>query len=992
MCTSVWGQQTYAFDKLAGYEGLGSNTVYDIAEDELGFLWIATKSGLFRFDGYDFKAIPIPSTTSTAEANISVLALQVDRQGLVWVGLQSGGLAAYDQRDHTFRRYPFDDNETVDWSTITVKSIYEDSRGWLWVGTFGGGAIVLDEDRRVRAHYCTYCNVERKERLSNDFVFDFAEGLSGNVFIATAGRGLNKYTHGAKSVDEVHAPTATDLNSFSKTLCFDSNGVLWIGTEGSGLYTYKQESGTWDLYLAQEGGLSSTIITDIKQDSDGLLWVATDGGGLNVYDPSAEVFETMQYDPKQSSSLSTDAIYDLHFDRSGNLWIGTFNSGINSLKAIQSPFWMGREHDMEKRKGLRSVLSIQEDDSGRVWLGTDGGGLFYFDSDSAPLDLQYASDLLVAGDFTDVITCIQPDRDRGLWFGSFANGLNYFDFTTRRIRKYMHDDSIATSIIHNNVWDIAFDEKGGLWIGTLGGGLDYLPAGATDFVHYRDLLPSVQTLDIVVDREHRYLWAATEAEGLYRVTLSSLDVKTYHRDGPEGSRLQSSAIKSLFEDAAGDLWVVSSGGLDRISASTGAVDKLALDQTFPISDVNTITQDAEGYLWLATADGIHRLDRATGTLLDFGVEPALAHNSYNPRAVCRLSDGRIVFGGVQAFSIVQPSDVELNTNTAAPVLTDLQISGESVAVGPYGGRTILTTDLNATDAEVNLSYEDRSITFEFSTTEYTAARRNTFAYMLEGFDKDWQYTDASDRSVTYSSLKGGDYLFKLRAANSSGLWSDEPRTLRVHVKPPFWQTGLFIGLALGLLLLGIYLVYSFLLRRQQEKYREQALLQEQELLKREQQILQLTNTTLEKEVSLKKAELNASVLQAAHKNEFLNVLKNRIKKIKADAGETAAKPLRSVINIINTELKQEDYWAKFQLNFDQSFQNFIEDIAANHPELTSNDHRLCCFIKMKLHNREIAAILNITISAVEQAKYRLKKKIGLEKAESLTTYLQKYSQ
>jgi ligand-binding sensor domain-containing protein/DNA-binding CsgD family transcriptional regulator len=985
-------QEASVFEKLGGSEGLSSNTVYDIAEDELGFLWIGTKSGLFRFDGYDFDAVPLTYSVSQVPTTAAVLSLEVDKRGLLWIGLKAGGLMAYDRLDHTIRRYPFDDNKTVDWSTITIRSIYEDSRGWIWIGTFGGGAIVLDTDRKVQAHYCTYCNEERQEKLSNDFVFDFAEDDNGDIYIATAGRGLNRYSQDLGGVEEVHAPVAKDLNSFGKTLCFDSNGILWIGTEGNGLYTFDQGRDIWDVYLAQKDRLSSNIITDIKEDRAGRLWVASDGGGLNVYDPVSDVFRSIQYDPLRPNSLTTDAIYDLHFDRGDNLWIGTFNSGVNSLKAIQSPFWTDREYDMERRKGLRSVLSIQEDDRNRVWLGTDGGGLFYFNTGDAPLNLRSGTDLIEVGSFTDVVTSILPDEDRGIWFGSFASGLNYYDFTTRRIRQYVHDDTIATSISHNNVWDIEMDESGDLWIATLGGGLEYLAAGTSAFKHYPTLLPSVQIIDIEMDKSNRYLWAATEAEGLYRLSLSSMEVKAYRKDGAADNRLRSDMLMSIFDDDRGDLWVVHAAGLDRIDASDGSITPIDLDQVFPMSSLRTVTQDQEGYLWLATADGIFRLDRDSGDLLDFGVDPSLDYNSYNPRAVHLLSDGRIIFGGVQSFSIVQPSAVELNGNDAVPVMTDLKVAGESVAVGQYGDRVVMTSDLNAADAEVDLSYEDRSITFEFSTTDYTAPSRNSFAYMLEGFDEDWQYTDAQTRSITYSSLKGGRYLFKLKSANSSGAWSDTVRTIKVNIKPPFWQTGFFIGLMAGILLLSVYLIYVFLLRRQKEKYREQALLQEKELLKREQQILQLTNTSLEKEVSLKKAELNASVLQAAHKNEFLNVLKNRIKKIKADADETAAKPLRSVINIINTELKQEDYWAKFQINFDQTFQNFIRVIENQHPILTSNDHRLCCFIKMKLNNREIAAILNITVSAVEQAKYRLKKKIGLEKAESLTKYLQQYHQ
>lgn len=161
-------------------------------------------------------------------------------------------------------------------------------------------------------------------------------------------------------------------------------------------------------------------------------------------------------------------------------------------------------------------------------------------------------------------------------------------------------------------------------------------------------------------------------------------------------------------------------------------------------------------------------------------------------------------------------------------------------------------------------------------------------------------------------------------------------------------------------------------------------------MKQEQEILQLKNKGLEEEVGNKRAELNATILQVAHKNEFLTGLKTRIKKIKSEADESAAKPLRAVVNIINTELQEDNYWEQFQLIFNQTFKDFIKQIEAEHANLTANDHRLCCCIKMKLSNKEIASILNINFRAVEQAKYRLKKKISLDKSVQLGEYLQEF--
>ncbi|MFK7809911.1 MAG: two-component regulator propeller domain-containing protein, partial [Saprospiraceae bacterium] len=831
------------------------------------------------------------------------------------------------------------------------------------------------------------------ERLSNDFVFDFEEDKQGNIYIATAGKGLNFFDYQTKSIQVIHAEDEEDMNSFSKTICLDQDNILWIGTEGNGVYTYDINGQNWKSYRTSNSGnsISSNIITDIQLDQDGELWLATDGGGLNHFEKSSDSFQQFTYNSKDLSSLNTDALYDLYFDQSDNLWIGTFNGGINLLKAIHPPFFNNRQYDDEKKLGLRSVLTVREDEKGRVWLGTDGGGIFYFDKEDKYLVLRDASDLLRQGKFNAVITCLQPEKNEGLWYGSFTNGLNFFDTKKGSIQKFIHDDNDPNSLAHNNVWDLEIDENGGLWIGTLGAGIDYLPKGETVFQHFGNFdnqLSSIQIIDLLLDQENKYLWIATENQGLNRLDTKTKAIQKYLYNDEKENSISSNNLLSLSEDKDGNIWIVSAAGIDKLNPKTGLVLPVQLNHQFQIGTINSLQEDDQGFIWISTSTGIHRLDPEDNTITEFGTDPGLENNMFNPKAAFRLSNGRIVFGGVNGFSIVRPNEVRLNTETAIPVYTDLKISNESIQIGSHNGRKILNENLNSENVKVQLSYLDRDISFEISTTEYTDSDRNKYAYRLKGYENKWRYVAANQRRITYSSLDGGSYQLQLKAANSSGIWNQDIRTVDIIVEPPFWEKAWFV-FAMGLFALGaILLIYRFLLKRQKEVYERQRLEQEQEILKQEQQILQLENQNLEQEVTNKKSELNASILQMAHKNEFLTVLKERIKKLQSNSEAGAKKPLRSIVNIINSELSQEDYWEKFQLTFNQTFQEFIDQLEVEHPNLTQNDYRLSCFIKMKLNNREIASILNITVNGVEQAKYRLKKKMSLDKTENLNQYIQ----
>ena len=983
------------FQKLTSSHGLTNNTVYSIAQDDLGFIWVGTKSGLNRFDGYEFKTFPIPDAQNKRNINPAIFSLLKDNNGLIWMGLKDAGLVAYHPNNDKFHRFPFEDDATVDWNTITVKSIYEDSRNWLWIGTYGGGTIVLDEERKVIYHFCTYCNAEKKEQLSNDFVFDFEEDKDGNVYIATAEKGLNVFQVNTNSVHHFHASDKEDMQSFSKVICLDSTNTLWVGTEGNGLYAFDIEDQSWTTYRVNDSrdGISNNIITDIQLDGKGELWVATDGGGLNHFNRETHSFQQFHYDFTKANSLSTDALYRLYFDKSDNLWIGTFNGGINILKSIHPPFFTNRAYNEEKKLGLRSVLTIREDESSRVWLGTDGGGIFYFDINAEKLELHQASKLLSQGQFNDVITCIQPVDNQGFWYGSFGNGLNYFDYKKGIIQTFLQEEGNLQSLIHNNVWDLELDKDGGLWIGTLGGGIDYLPKGETTFQHFGNFnnqLSDVQIIDILLDIENKYLWIATENRGLNRLEIATKSIEQYQYDFKTQYSISSNNLQSLFEDQSGIIWIISDVGIDKLNPKSGEITKVKLNYQFEIGVINSLAEDKNGFIWISTSTGIHRLNTKDNTITEYGTASGTENNLFNPKAAFQLSDGRIVFGGVNGFSVVTPDKVQLNNNKTIPVFTDLKISYQSIPIGSYDGRAILNKNLNDNEAEVRLSYLDREILFEISTTEFIDPNRNKYAYKLKGYEDKWHFVDANQRAISYSSLDGGTYQLQLKAANSSGIWNEEIRTIDIIVAPPFWETGWFIFAMVIFIIAIILLIYRFLLNRQKEIYERQTLEQEQEIMKQEQQILQLKNQNLEQEVTNKKSELNASILQMAHKNEFLTILKERIKKIQSTSDTSAKKPLRSIVNIINSELTQEDYWEKFQLIFNQTFQDFINQLEVEHPSLTQNDYRLSCFIKLKLNNREIASILNITVNGVEQAKYRLKKKIGLGKTDHLNHYIQQF--
>lgn len=990
-----WGNmfgKTLDFEHLTIGDGLSHNTVYAMLQDQSGMFWIGTRYGLNLYDGYGFKSFTTKDELNPINGP-SVLSLMEDRRGQIWVGHQDAGISVYNKATGKFTAFTLSEggDNPVNWSTITVRSLFQDSRGYIWIGTFGGGVIVLNEQQELLYHLSTYTDSGLAGNISSDFVFDFSEDDQCNVYVATAGKGINLVDFQKERLIVLHASDEADLVSYEKALCVAANGDVWIGTSGSGLYRYRPVTKEWKNY-SSPSGISHQIVTDVTEDKDGNIWLTTDGGGLNLLHLTDDSYEVFMYSASRKTSLNSNALYCLFFDQTDNLWVGSFNGGVNLNRSLKPPFLTERRYDLERQYGLRSVLSIAKDATKKTWLGTDGGGLFYFQNCWADVRrYTKTTDVHVNRKIDKVITALATTAENNLWFGSYAGGLGFLNVGTGEVIKYRNREQDPKSLAHDNVWDLAIDSSGGVWIGLLGGGLDYLAPGTSTFLHFPyngndpESISGLQVVDILLDQNDRYLWVATENAGLNRLDITTGKFLRFRHDPADSTSISSDRISNLFQDTTGNLWIGTEyDGLSFLAKGTNYFKRYNKQNGYPFEMVRGIEIDQDGYMWVSELSKILRWNRDDDSFLELPAEKELDYNLYNSGAILKLADGSIVFGGVNGFSVVEPNHVFPTVAPPNALISEFRLANQPVTPGEQDGRIILTGDINADQTIVYLTYQDRGIAFYFASPAYPIPDEVRYSFQLEGFDNGWNENDPGERSAYYSSLKGGKYRLRVRAAGNDGQWGPEIAPLVIIVKPPFWRTRWFVFSIICLVIGFIYALNRFLLNRQRERYQQQALVREQE-------ILRLKNKNLKEEVLNKQSELGASLLQMAHKNEFLNDLKNKIQQLN-DSKEAAdpSKSLRSVIRVINHELKQEDYWEQFQLIFDQSYRDFVDRLRQHHPDLSINDSRLSCFIRMQLNNREIASVLNITLNGVEQAKYRLKKKMALPPTQNLNQYIESF--
>jgi ligand-binding sensor domain-containing protein/DNA-binding CsgD family transcriptional regulator len=943
-------------------------------------MWFGSRDGLNRYDGYEFKIYKSGRLDSIDLSGNNVQSLFARPNGDLWIGLATAGLCIFERSSQRIIGNPFEHIPLVDWKSLTVFSIFEDSFGNVWLGT-NAGVLKIDALLNTIEHFSTGSHTKNR-RLESDECFAFVEDLEHNVWMGTAGTSIHCYERGADSVIVIgHAEEREAMNSYRKSL-FILNDKLWVGAEGSGLWVY-------DLGLKKfvDVLLKKSLVRDIASGADDQLLVSVDGEGLYAFSQEGLVLEHFQYTPTATNSINTNALYDIFVDDAENIWIGSFNGGVNVYKPGKAHFHTYiQSTDAFQIPGSQSVLALCEMRDGSVWLGMDGGGLWNFNIKDRSYT-NFAKIFPLVRLKTEVTTSLFEDSRGFFWIGTFAQGLYRLDPATGAVKHYVEDISDVKALQNDNIWDITEDRSGNLWIGTLGGGLHRYHYDGDTFDHW---LPepdhpkslSDRNVQVLLTDDRDNLWIGTENGGLNMLRRGMNTFDKWEKRSGDTSSLQSNTVRCLHQDTRGRIWVgTEGGGLYLMRADYSGFVRYTQQDGLPSNVVNAIEEADDGVLWISTNQGITSFDTDSRTFVRYDRNDDLASNQFNPNASITLKSGEMLFGNIRGLNGFEPEAIERKTGFPIVVFTDFKLFNTSVPVGSFKGRTILPSPLNE-EPTIRLRRTDNAFTIEFAALDYTNPSKTSYAYRMEGFQDDWIMVDPNARSATFTNLAPGDYTFYVRASNHIGEWSDIISKLYINRIASFWET-VWFKLIIALVLFAPVLVYMQyrIWKRKQEHEKEVAMAR--------QEILLLKNTRLASEVERKNSELSAALLQSAHKNKALEGLKKKLSEIlthlENNPGER--KELRRVVRKIDSEVESKDYWEQFQLNFDQVHRDFAFKIQAKHPDLTQNEVRLCCLVRINLTNREVASIQNISTSGVEKAKYRLKRKLSLNQDQDLGLYI-----
>lgn len=767
-CQAQSVEEHYYFKNLSIRNGLSQNTVNAILQDRKGFMWLGTKDGLNRYDGLSFRKFKHDAANPRSIGNSFITSLYEDFNGNIWVGTDAGVYIYYPEKE-AFEEF---DCQSLEKTRIerSVSMIAGDKQGRVWIAVEAQGMFCYDARQKLLRNY------PLSEISSNIKCFTFDSG--GTLWLGFYGDGLYYSKDNLATVHPYGSPEdgKREFEGGVITKIVQGNyNCLYIGSVKEGVSELNLTSGQVRNLLAIDESGESIFCRDLLPYSDNELWIGTESG-IYIYNLRTAQFIHLRASLYDSYSLSDNAIYALYKDREEGLWIGSYFGGVDYYPRQYTYFAKYYPKNIANSLHGKRVREFCRADDGTLWIGTEDGGLNHFNPKTKEFHFFEPS----AG-FTNIHgLCMDGSH---LWVGTFSKGLRVIDTRTGVILRTYTEGHTSHSLNDNSIFSICRTSAGEIYLGTLFGLLRYNRT-QDNF----DRIPELNGKFVYDIKEDSYgnLWLATYANGAYCYDVSARRWKNYVFDAEDEKSLPYDKVLSVFEDSYRQIWLTTQGGgFCLFHPDTETFTRYGLKDGLPNDVVYQIVEDDDRFLWLTTNNGLVRFDPKTMEMKVFSTANGLPTNQFNYRSGFKDEAGNIYLGSINGFVAFDPRTFAENRQVPAVAITDFLLFNKEVPVGETDSP--LKSSITFSD-KVVLTADQNSFSFRIAALSYQAPRMNKLMYKLEGFDEGW-LTIGESPLVTYSNLGYGDYVFKVKASNSDGVWNEQETSLHLSILPPFYLSG-----------------------------------------------------------------------------------------------------------------------------------------------------------------------------------------------------------
>ena len=772
---------------------LTNNSIMDgvvtaVALDAQGYVWAGGATGLARHDGYQFVRFQLKADKDAPEVISAVTTITAGRDGLVWMGLASVGLAALDPRTGRTQFYRHDPQKPQSLTSGLVRAIVSDGADGFWIGTQGGGLDHFDPASGTFEHVRASAGGAPDNNVSA-LVLDRRGDLwvgsgKGLVRKARAGGGFARALRDPGDEAKLAGQVVIELRE-------DRSGRLWVGTLSGGLLIVDPLSGQVQ-WLADGESRSSGAINAIEQADGNQMWIGS-GTGIEIRAAdSGELLQRLRHKAGRIGALAAQEVMGIVRDRSGVMFVGMYGGGVQRYVPPLPGISVYRPAPDDQWDGI-GIRSLAEMRNGEIWLGRSQHGVSVLDGSLRRItDFELPGQREGDSSFAAVRAIVQGAEGHA-WIGT-NSGLLEFSEDRRLIRRYEVDGIIRRLLA---------DRDGVLWIGTTNGLLRKTPGtAAVSPVLLAQHGPLRGNVDALVQDPAGRVWVGNAAGVFWIDPVTGTAEKLEAAPSPADGRF---AVKGMLADKDG-LWIDSDGGryrIDRIEGNRARYTLAIASQGEGGHAIGAnLLRDAAGRIW--THRGVY--DPATRHYDELSVADGVDFGTGWFRAYTQLRDGRMLFGGSAGLLVVEPEKYAAWAFHPPVVLTALTAGAQPVEL-PATGRIVVAPP-------------QRSFSAQFSALDYSAPERIRYRYRLQGYDPDWRRADANLRVASYDNLPPGAYTLQVQGSNRNGEWSDAMASLAVTVLPAWWETWwarLGMLVLAGLAVTGLVQWRTWRLRRREEE-------------------------------------------------------------------------------------------------------------------------------------------------------------------------------
>ena len=802
------------FKQLSAPHSLPTNEVQKVYQDRDGFIWFATRNGLCQYNGYETTLYKSNLYSPDLLTTNSITCLVDDNNNNLWIGT-SEGLNVMDKRTGEIKKYKA---PSISNNVVSALCVTRDNT--LWVGTDNGLCrYVPEKDTFV------VCGDEFGDgRLRYVTIKSLLEDSDGDLWIGTWAQGLFRYS---PSTDKVVVYPKINEQYSSHVIYEDSNKDIWVGSWGYGLFKLRNpkdmENVSYQSFLHENGddsSLSDNIVYDIAEDiNTHTLWVGT-RSGLSILrlDESSSFINYKS--GKSDYRIPSDEVNSIMRDSQKNMWIGAIGGGVLMADTRQPAFALHTLNFGDEDIPVTSVRTLFADSDQNLWIGVGTYGLARREYVTGELKMySHIPEFSGVKDLPSLFAVVQRKKSGDIWFGMYNGGI----YVYRKGEKVKHLTTKNSAFLTSDCVSALYEDyEGNCWVGTRGG-IGVRLSDGTDYrfetMNFNDSLSAgwIYVRDIVQDMDNS-VWLATSNFGVIHITGDVRQPSTlkYENYSFHNRKLITNTVLCMHIDRFGRLWAgTEGGGLYLYNRSTGQFEEKTRTYSIPGDVIVSIEEDKSGNLWLGTVSGLVKLYvAAVGN--DFSTRIYTSADGLQDNFIVNSScsrDGELFFGGHKGYNSFFPDKMEIPSQETNFLITDIKIFNHSFKNLPVELQQKISPVMPTYTSKIELPYKYNNFSIEFAALTYKNPELNRYAYRLQNFDRDWQYTDADRRFAYYNNLPSGTYTFQLKATNENGEWSGYVREFTVVVLPPFWATWWAYLLYMVLVLVIGVLIYRTIKKR-----------------------------------------------------------------------------------------------------------------------------------------------------------------------------------